>query len=441
MLLTPIKYILQVVLKQVVRYKILILLSSFILFSSCGSTRLNKLNRQIQLELEGSQFSNQITGLLVVDTETKDTIVAKNSTKYFIPASTTKLFTFYTANTLLGKRIPSLKYFESNDSLYIEGTGDPSWLHPYFRDSTAITFLKNSEKTVFLHLNNFKDEKFRPGWAWEDYQFYFSPELSPMPLYGNVTTIQESDSLVVSPALFTSAIKRGKPSKLRAQNKNEFLIPNILKDTLEIPFITSNELTKKFLQLKLNREIVLSKKSYNVPKKTLYGIATDSIYKRMLDESDNFLAEQLMLVVSSTLSDTLSFDTAKDYILENHLSDIKQQPRWVDGSGLSRYNLFTPESMVLILDKLYQEIDKQRLFKLLPSWDRNGTLQKGSLTNTNFIFAKSGSMGNTYNVCGYLKTKSGKILIFSFMNNHFRIPSKEIRVQIEKTLKLIHDSY
>ena len=33
-------------------------------------------------------------------------------------------------------------------------------------------------------------------------------------------------------------------------------------------------------------------------------------------------------------------------MLENQLKDIKQQPRWVDGSGLSRYNLFSPMSFV-----------------------------------------------------------------------------------------------
>jgi D-alanyl-D-alanine carboxypeptidase/D-alanyl-D-alanine-endopeptidase (penicillin-binding protein 4) len=377
----------------------------------------------------------------VVDSESKDTLIAKNATKYFIPASTTKLFTFYTAHTLLGEKMPSLKYFESDDSLYIEGTGDPTWLHPYFKDSTAISFLGNSKKTVFIHLDNFKDEKFRPGWAWEDYQFYFSPELGPMPIYANVTTIHETDSLVVLPAFFTSHVKRGKANTLRDQSKNKFLVPEVLKDTLEIPFITSHELTKKFLQHELNKEIILLKKPHRKPNKILYGIETDSIYKRMLYKSDNFLAEQLMIVASSTLSDTLSFDTAKDYILQNNLSHLKQQPRWVDGSGLSRYNLFTPESMVVVLDKLYQEIDKQRLFKLLPSWDSNGTIQKGFRSGTPFILAKSGSMGNTYNLCGYLKTKSGKTFIFSFMNNHFRIPSKEVRIQIEKILRSIHDNY
>ena len=407
------------------------------LFLGCSASRF----KQVQSKFEGDGYKNQFTGLLVVDTKTKDTIIAKNSTKYFIPASTTKLFTFYTANKLLGAKLPSLKYSERRDSIYIEGTGDPSWLHPYFKDSMAIEFLKKTKKTIVLDLDNFSDKKFRPGWAWEDYQYYFSPELGPIPFYGNVVTIHESGSLKVSPTNFTNSITRGKANELREFDKNEFQIPKILNDTLEIPFVTSHELTKKFIEQKLEKKVVLAKSPHHNPSKILYGIPTDSIYKRILFDSDNFLAEQLMLVVSSTLSDTLSFDAAKNYILENDLSDIKQQPRWVDGSGLSRYNLFTPESMVVVLQKLYSEVDKHRLFKLLPAWNTNGTIQKPKPVDSPFIFAKSGSMGNTYNLSGYLKTKSGKMLVFSFMNNHHMRPSKEVRQNMYNTLLQIHDNY
>ncbi len=421
--------------------KFLLLIILSIVLSACTAARLPEVKRQIIAELEREQYSEQFTGLLVIDLQTKDTIIAKNSAKYFIPASTVKLFTLYAANKLLNDKIPSLNYVESNDSIYIKGTGDPTWLHPYFKDSTALSFLKNTPKSVVLYLDNFEDVPFGPGWAWEDYHYYFSPELGPMPLYGNVATIYEDETLEVSPSDFAQHIKRSKPTKLRALHKNEFTIPKFLKDTLQIPFITSPELTKKFLQKSLEREIYLSKKTSNEPYEVLYGISTDSLFKRMLYESDNFIAEQLMLLASSTLSDSLSFKNTRNFILDNHLSNLRQEPRWVDGSGLSRYNLFTPESMVSVLHKLYAEIDRQRLFDLLPAWNGNGTVKKPNSSNEYFIFAKSGSMGNTYNLSGYLKTKSGRIFIFSFMNNHFRIPSKEVRLQIEKTLTSLHDAY
>lgn len=435
------KYIPQPILNQLVTYKSIFLLSLIVVFTSCSSTQLGQINKQIQLALEDEEYNNQFTGLLIVDAHTKDTIIAKNSAKYFIPASTTKLFTLYTAIKVLPEKIPSLKYIESMDSIYIEGTGDPSWLHPHYKDTIALDFLRKTNKTIVLHLTNFDDEKYGPGWAWEDYQYYFSPELGPIPLFGNVVTLHETNTLAVSPTEFTSSIKRKKTNKLRALNKNEFSVPKTLTDTIQIPFITSPELTKKLLQQELNKEVLLTQNFNNESKNVLHGIPTDSIYKRMLHKSDNFLAEQLLFVVSSALSDTLSFNNAKKYVLENHLSDLRQLPRWVDGSGLSRYNLFTPESMVVVLQKLFNEIDRKRLFKLLPAWDSSGTVSELKSTDKHFIFGKSGSMGNTYNLSGYLKTKSGKMLIFSFMNNHHMRSSKEVRNAMYSTLLKLRETY
>ncbi|MEM8762997.1 MAG: D-alanyl-D-alanine carboxypeptidase, partial [Bacteroidota bacterium] len=108
--------------------------------------------------------------------------------------------------------------------------------------------------------------------------------------------------------------------------------------------------------------------------------------------------------------------------------------------GLSRYNLFTPMSFVQILQKLQQEIPEERLLTLFPNWTINGTVARPNPA-VHFIYAKSGSMGNVYNLSGYLKTKSGKILIFSFMNNHFRIPSAVVRQKMYQTLEELHERY
>ena len=162
----------------------------------------------------------------------------------------------------------------------------------------------------------------------------------------------------------------------------------------------------------------------------------------MLFESDNFLAEQLLMAASGIISDTLSTKNAIDFMLEHHLDDLEHQPRWVDGSGLSRYNLFTPRSFVQILQKLHRETLGERLFGIFPMWGPDTTVEKWEdIATEPFLFAKSGSVGNNYNLSGYVKTKSGKLLIFSFMNNHFRVPSSEIRKIMYTTLKHLHQNY
>lgn len=420
--------------------KFVVLLLLTILFTGCSSTK-RQLTRTIDPHLKTAFYRDQFTGFLLINAATRDTLYQHNSTKYFTPASNTKIFTLFASLKLLPERIPSLKYSYVKDTLYIEGTGDPSALHPYLKDSTAIHFLKSHEN-IALYLNNFRDEKFGPGWSWDDYQYYYSPERSGFPLYGNVLTIENGDSLRISPDYFKDSIFPYVHAVQRDPVKNLFYFDPSQKDTLEIPYIVDGSLTKNLLEKVLGKKIRISPNMPLAEHKVLYGIAADSIYSRMMEVSDNFLAEQLLFLASSTLSDTLSSAKARKFILENHLSDLKQAPRWVDGSGLSRYNLFTPESMVHVLYKLYTEIPRERLFRYFPVGGVAGTLEDWYPGDPKpYIYAKTGSLSNNHCLSGYLLTNSGKTLIFSFMNNHFMANSSEIKKQMQTIFEEIRDTY
>ena len=407
-----------------------------ILLSSCSSIK-----KTINSKIEDDNLQNSFHGFVVIDANSQKEIYNLNGDKYFTPASNTKVVTFYTGLNLLPKNIPTLKYVVANDTIFIEGTGDPTWLHPYFMDSTAINWLKK-QRTIALHTKNHDEQRYGPGWAWEDYDTYFSPEKSTLPFYGNVVTISNNEALEVSPKTFFDKTLVKDTTIKREEFHNQFYISPTEKDTLEIPFMTSDSLTKQLLETAIGKEIILTPHFPDGEKQILYGMETDSIYKRMLLKSDNFLAEQLLFAASGMVSDTLSTKNAIEFMLDNQLKDLEHRPRWVDGSGLSRYNLFTPKSFVQILQKLHQEIPEERLFALFPMWGPDNTVEKWEDPTTEpFLFAKSGSFGNNYNLSGYVKTKSGKLLIFSFMNNHFRIPSKVIRKTMYATLKSLHENY
>lgn len=407
-----------------------------VLLASCSPTR-----KFVSSQLEKENLSHSFHGLVVVDAQSKKTLYNTNGGKYFTPASNTKIVTFYTGVKLLPKRIPTLKYTIANDTLFIEGTGDPSWLHPHLKDSTAIQWLKN-QGAIALYTKNSEELRFGPGWAWEDYDTYFSPEKTTIPLYGNVATISHTGNLEVSPSFFLDSTEVRENPFRRDELANYFYIGAMEQDTLEVPFIASYSLTKQLLEQVLQRKITLVDHFPDRPKETIYGMETDSIFKQMLFKSDNFLAEQLLMASSSMLSDTLGTQRAITHMLEHDLADLEQQPRWVDGSGLSRYNLFTPRSFVQILQKLYAEVPEERLFGIFPMWGPTGTVEKWEDPGTEpFLFAKSGSFGNNYNLSGYIKTKKGRLLIFSFMNNHFKVPSSEIRKTMYSILKELHLNY
>lgn len=420
--------------------RILIFNFLLLLFASCTSTK--KVVKKTTFQLLSSEFyDNQFTGFLLVDAKTNDTILNYNGKKYFTPASNTKIFTLFTALKMLPDSIPAFKYLSKNDTLYVQGTGDPTLMHPYFKNNTIPTFLKSFNQ-IKLAANNLEDEKFGPGWAWDDFHYYYQPEKSSFPLYGNVVTLNNTTTPNASPIYFKDSVVPLSYTRNRAEGTNLFYFDPSRKDTLEVPFKTDSSLTKKLLSNVLQRDIMLIS---NMPEgllKTKYSVPTDTVLKRMMQESDNFLAEQLLILSSSMQSDTLDTKKAREYVLENFLSDLNHVPRWVDGSGLSRYNLFTPESLVHLLKKMYAEIPTERLFDIFPAGGQSGTLASWYAGNPEpYIYAKSGSLGNVYCLSGYLLTKSGKTLIFSFMNNHFQAPSAEVKRRMELIFERIRDTY
>lgn len=417
--------------------KCFLLLCFLIVFSSCKSPRITK---TINSTLESSFYNNQFTGFLVYNPKTKDTIYQHNAHKYFTPASNTKIFTLYTALQMLPDSIPAFKYNIKQDTLTLVGTGNPAFLHSFFNDSTAIQIAK-AFKTIAIVETNLIDDKFGPGWAWEDYDTYFSPERSAFPAYGNVVTISNLDSLTATPNIFKTDISYATKKKRRAFNTNEFYYNPKHTDTIEVPMVL-NRLTSESIWKDLTENKV--RFTSEIPKhlNIAYSIPSDSLYKRMMHVSDNFLAEQILIMASSTQSDSLSSKKARDFMLNTHLTTLTEKPRWVDGSGLSRYNLFSPNSFVDVLSRMYESIDVTRLFNLFPAGGTSGTLKKWYAGQEQpYIYAKSGTLGNNYCLSGYLVTNSGETLIFSFMNNHYTTSTTHVKQNMQTIFEWLRNEY
>lgn len=417
---------------------IFIFISSIFLFFGCKSAQVTK---KITKHFDSSFYDSQFTGLLVVDPESNDTIFKYNADKYFTPASNTKIFTLYTALQVLSNKIPAFKYRVDKDTIIIQGTGDPTFLHTFFHDSTALKTVENFKK-VNLIINNLYDEKYGPGWAWEDYDTYFSPERSSFPIYGNVVTVNNQNNLQIIPEALKKNIQYSANKFNRDYHSNNFYYPPKNNKTLEIPMVIDSLLIAELWNNLLPGKVFIINSVSKKLNQIAFSVEADSLYKRMMHESDNFLAEQILIMSSSTLSDTLSTEKIRNFILENQLKDLKQKPRWVDGSGLSRYNLFTPTSFVQVLTKLYADIPRNRLFNLFPSGGEFGTLKNWYAGNSKpYIYAKSGTLGNNYSLSGYLITNSGKTFIFSFMNNHYTKPTNEVKKNMQTVLELLRDHY
>ena len=129
-----------------------------------------------------------------------------------------------------------------------------------------------------------------------------------------------------------------------------------------------------------------------------------------------------------------------DTLLKTDLRDLPQKPRWVDGSGLSRYNLFTPNDFVVLLQKMKQEVGMKRIQGILPTGGK-GTLSNLYKQDSNYIFAKTGTLSGVVALSGYLYTKKNKLLIFSVLVNNHTGSASEIRKRVEAFLNGIRARY
>lgn len=396
-------------------------------------------SQKIVRDLQQPDTHPYFSGIKVYDPVAQKTLIEYNSEKYFTPASTVKLFTLYAALETLGDSIATFALAESKDTLYLKPLADPSFLHDSL-PNTTFDFLQNETRTLCVVRDFFPDFVYGDGWQWDDYPYYYMPEKSLLPLYGNVALLQGKH---LTPSSFQKNLKTTYRKDFHRDfyQNNFYYNPDKLSKRRKIPFRTSLELSVELLSDTLHKPVFLANSFVDKNFKTKYSTPTLPLYERLMDESENFMAEQLFLILAKQKTDSYEVKNAIDWSMENLFSDIPQSPRWVDASGLSRYNLFAPDEMVYLLEKLLLKQGKEKVKELLPNNGEEGALQKWYPYETTYLYAKTGSVSNNHSLCGYMETKKGNFLIFSYMNNNYQIPSSELRKEMNRVLQDIYNTY
>ncbi|MBX2915517.1 MAG: D-alanyl-D-alanine carboxypeptidase [Cyclobacteriaceae bacterium] len=389
-------------------------------------------------------------GFALYDPQLKKFLIEHQSDKYFTPASNTKIFTFYAGLNLLGDSVTTLRYLPMGDSLIFWGMGDPSFLYKQVHQSdNAFRFLQSFPGKLYFSATNFYTEPLGPGWALSDYDSYYSAERSALPVYGNLVEVKKTgDEFSTTPAYFMEHFtvanqQRDREVVMRGLDDNQLTYFTGAKSSGEwtIPFRSTTDVVIDLLSDTLKREVAEAALLLSAEAKTLKSVPVDSLFKVMMQESDNFIAEQLLLQCAAVVSDSLKESIAIKFVTEKWLTDLPDKPRWVDGSGLSRYNLFTPRSVAVLWDKIYTLVPQERLFSLLAVGGKSGTIKNWYKNETPYVFGKTGTLSNNHILSGYLVTRKGKVLIFSFMNNNYLAPTNEVRKRMEEILFTIYTKY
>ncbi|MBL0881897.1 MAG: D-alanyl-D-alanine carboxypeptidase/D-alanyl-D-alanine-endopeptidase [Chitinophagaceae bacterium] len=442
------------------------LLLFIILFSACSVQKTIQKHAHHAIFKEADLKTAHI-GISIFDPEKNQYLYNYQADKFFLPASNTKLFTCYAAMKYLGDSIKGLRYHSDASSgiTWVRPTGDPTLLHPDFQQQRVVDFLRINTSSVYALADlPFQTTALGSGWSWNDYQQNYMAERSAFPVYGNLIWIRYRDSSIQwypsiikaengSKGDYTESLNRrsNMHSFRRSQHINTLLYTSSTSTfrQQQIPFITSDTFSAKVLEseikgLKWMNSSASQFKTIPAPSKEairiLYSQPTDSVLRPMMHQSDNFFAEQMLLMVSDEILGVMNDRKVIDTILKMNFSELSQKPNWVDGSGLSRYNLFTPRHFISLLQKMKAEFSWDRITTILPTGG-TGTLNNFYKPLQYKIFAKTGTLSGQVALSGYLITKKNRKLIFSVLVNNHQTSAVTVRKAVEAFLMNLHAFY
>ena len=421
---------------------LIILVATVMILSACSVRQAQK----TLLSAEGVKGAH--IGIAIYN-DTKGAWLTKyQSDHYFTPASNTKILATYLGLEFLGDSLPGWKMAENTDTLFLMPLGDPSFMHPEFSYQPVVEFIKSTNKQVVIVGNNQDQfEIFGSGWSWADYAEDYQPERSRMPIYGNVVHFYQSNKKLeaIKPFYFFKDIvdlgKAEEKNWSRSRTGNRFFTTNENNKSkyFQVPFSQEDMPMVKALELlndTLGKKISFQKQS-TLPAtsyKTIKTVATDSLLKIMMLRSDNFYADQIVLMASEQLFGKMDDAALLDSTKKLFFADLPQKMRWADGSGLSRYNLNTPENYIAILQQMQAKFGEARVKNIFEKGGE-GTISAYYKNFPGTMYAKTGTLGGQVALSGFIYTPKQQKLYFSVLvANHMSPSSTQVRRAVETYL-------
>lgn len=444
----------------------LLLLFPLIVVSTClraqsGSNE--RLARQLQrLLVENEQLAGAAVGLSVYDLEEERERYGYRSDDYFVPASNMKLLTVYLARRQLGDRAAAICHREYDNRYELWGTGYPLFRHPAFGAYDALSpWVTTREKPLIFNLGATPVPRYGAGWSWDDYPYGYVFERSALPLFGNRLYLETREGkLVGTPGTVTRSIDfRGartagagqnsvteRPRIQRAERGNDFTVIGDLLGQGRFPVQRPLALNEP-LTVDLLREAAASPDVYlgHRPSPPIDSLTCpeaplpDTIFREILTNSDNWLAEQLLLQIAFDRYGTFDEERAFEYGTDTLLAELGPF-EWADASGLTRYNLLQPRQLVRVLSLLDREVGRERLKDWLATGGRTGTLERRFQgANPPYVWAKTGSLSGVIAISGFLETKRGRTLAFSLLVNNYVGSTGAANREVERVLRFLRD--
>ena len=464
-----------------------LLLSAACMPSTSPSPRVDErreLRHVIDSMLAAPEVRHARWGVLIVDPDRGDTLYSRDAGKLFVPASNQKILTSAVSLDALGPehRFRTIVLGDVRDGvvtghLAVAGRGDPSVSDHMSGDAMlplravaealAQRGITRIRGTVVPAGNAFPDANAGFGWQLEDFEsaygavvdeLLFNEGFSEIHVYGGA---RPGDPVRVrtSPARTWPRVRVEATTVARGPGRDSVARLDAAKDsatwvvtvtgTIPAGDSTTLEVTDRdprtayvaaLREALVDRGIAVgdSAVSDTAPSRdTLFVLESpplSQVLQFFMKPSQNQVGEMLFKSVALARTDTGAARIARRLFAER-LRGWGAEPDGFlvyDGSGLSRRDMVSPETIVRVLDAMRRGPHFQTYYDAFPVAGVDGTLRtrmRGTVGEAN-VRGKTGTLGNVRSLSGYVTTAGGQLLLYSILCNNYLVSTDYVsRVQ------------
>jgi serine-type D-Ala-D-Ala carboxypeptidase/endopeptidase (penicillin-binding protein 4) len=433
------------------------------------------------------QYSRMRWGILVQPLYKAQNLYSQDAQKYFTPASNAKLLTTAAALQQLGAnfRIRTSVYQDGNNVLRVVGRGDPS-----LSDTQLVALAKQLKQKRITQIRKliaddsyFQGDIVFPSWEWEDVYSDYGAPINSLILNQNLFSINLIPQAVGKPlqVVWTDFNNEARLWQIINQsvtaeekqpafiNVKRELSGNMLRIQGQLPAKAEPFLVKvpvvdpNYYFLRRFRTALAGEKirlrgtavvSGGVNQQEVAYVESPPLSDLLMEtnqNSNNLYAEALLRAIALPAAGIASLQPIKPdqttvnaglEVLKTTLTQLGVNPTGyvlVDGSGLSRHDLISPEALVQTLQAMAKTPAASVYRASLPVAGKSGTL-KNRFQNTpaeGIVQAKTGTMTGVVSLSGYMNTPKYEPLVFSIIVNQSEQKAKALREGIDEIVVLL----
>ena len=430
---------------------------------------LEEFRTKVEMVLSDSAFTATKTGIKIVSLDKGDVLYERDAKMLLRPASNMKLLTTATALATLGKAftLPTTMFADTlvrdsvlHGNLYFKGSGDPDLMSSHLTEMVSAlkaNGISGISGNIVGDATYFDDERWGAGWMWDDEPAGFAAYNSALTINRNCVEVTvnpgnapgDSAQVTIAPATgYISVVNDARtsvdsiPTTIEVSRKyKEHLNTITVHGTIprgsqtrhdlisvlrpEIYFLTlvREELARQ--NIRFSGTIALDTIPFGVRLLARHVQPIDSMIVFLNKVSDNLSAENTLKIIGAMTYGTPGSTEHGISVVKRVLANFgidSTKFLMVDGSGVSHYNLLTPEIYVELLRGMYSRKDIFDLYYMtLPNAGVDGSLDTRMQNSPaqNDLHAKTGTISGVSTLSGYVHTADGEFLAFSMMMQNY----------------------